>query len=53
MRIQCPGAALAESLWPELYEDVVALIGAHVEALEDEAERAYWGAVYANLVSDG
>lgn len=44
---------LEAAILPELSDELVELIGQCVQALDDEVLRAYWEAVYANLVNDG
>ena len=40
---------LAANVWPELYDDLVATVGANIDLQADDESRAYWEAVYAAL----
>jgi hypothetical protein len=40
---------LADNVWPELYDDLVWVVGQAAEAQPDDESRAYWEAVYAAL----
>ncbi len=42
-------AQLAANIWPELYDDLVFVVGAAIEVQPDDESRAYWEAVYAAL----
>ncbi len=42
-------AQLAASIWPELYDDLVWVVGEAINAQDDDASRQYWEAVYAAL----
>lgn len=42
-------AQLATHIWPELYDDLVGVVGAAIEVQPDDESRAYWEAVYAAL----
>lgn len=42
-------AMLAENIWPELYDDLLAVVLQAIETARDQATQAYWEAVYAAL----
>ena len=40
---------LAGAVWPELYNDLVAIVEENIDLQPDEESRAYWQAVYDAL----
>ena len=40
---------LADNIWPELYDDLVAIVAENIDLQPDDESRAYWEAVYAAL----
>jgi hypothetical protein len=42
-------AQLAETIWPELYDDLLEVILATIDGAPDEETHAYWQAVYGAL----